>query len=101
MKPISIEKRQLIVLAKERKEKSEDIAKLLGVSLPVIKLIWRLYKQTGSVEPKKNKGRTSSLTLEIETAIHNRVETEPDITLAELIDDLKLPIKKSQLSRWL
>ena len=33
--------------------------------------------------------------------ILSQLNQEPDITLAELIDVLKLPIQKSQLSEWI
>ena len=49
MKPISIEKRELIIEAKQRKETDKNIALWLGVSESSITLIWRLYKNTGSI----------------------------------------------------
>ena len=101
MKSISIEKRQLIIIAKERKEKQADIARWLNISTQAVKSIWSLYKKTGSIEPKVHTGRKSSLTLELEKAIHRKIQNEPDATLQEIKDDLKLPIEKSQLSRWL
>jgi len=85
---ISTEKRSLLVLAKERNEKAEDIAKWLDISLPAIKQIWRIYRETGSILPKKNKGRTSSLTADMEIAIHDKIQNEPDSTLEEIIDYL-------------
>jgi transposase len=38
---------------------------------------------------------------EHETSICEKIKAETDATLQEIIDDLKLPIKKSQLHRWL
>ena len=101
MRAVSTEKRLLLVSAKERKESAEDIAKWLDISKHTIKLIWKIYKKTGSIEPKANPGRKSCLSEEIETAIHKKIQNNPDSTLQEIIDELKLPIKKSQLHRWL
>jgi len=101
MKSLSIETRKLIVLAKKRNEKADDISKWLNVSKAVIKKIWSLYNKTGNIEAKVNKGRPSSLIAEIEQSIHDKIHEIPDITLSELIDVLKLPIQKSQLHRWL
>jgi len=101
MRAISKEKRILLVAAKERKESTEDIAKWLGISKHTVKLIWKNYKKTGSIEPKRNQGRKSRLSEEMEAEIHKKVKDDPDATLLEIIDELKLPIKKSQLHRWL
>jgi transposase len=48
--------------------------------------------------PKPFPGRQSSLTTEQLVEIKETVEAENDITLEELIEKLKLPIKKSRLS---
>ena len=101
MRAISKEKRLLLVAAKERKESTEDIAKWLDISKHTIKLIWKVYNKTGSIEPKANQGRKSCLSGEIEETIHKMIKDNPDATLQEVIEDLKLPIKKSQLQRWL
>lgn len=101
MKPISNEKRHLIVSAKERKEKIKVIAQWLEVSERVIKQIWHQYKTTGSIEPKVYPGRPSSLTNEMEASIRLKIKQEPDATLSNILVDLDLPIKKTQLSNWL
>jgi hypothetical protein len=41
------------------------------------------------------------MTLEIKEKIENTIRTKPDITLAELIEELKLPIDVSRLSQIL
>jgi transposase len=101
MRAVSTEKRLLLVSAKERRESTEDIAKWLDISKHTIKLIWKVYKKTGSIEPKTNQGRKSCMSEEHEACIREKIKAEPDATLQEIIDDLKLPIKKSQLHRWL
>ena len=64
MKPISNEKRELLVAAKERGEKEEDIAKWLRVSKGSVGTIWRLFRQTGSFLPTAYTGRISVVTSE-------------------------------------
>jgi len=101
MKPISQEKRELILVAKERGETIQGIATWLQISISSVKSVWRLYLETGSIKPKAYKGRPSSLSEEMIANIHYKIETEPDSTLEDIISSLNLPIKKSQLSVWL
>jgi transposase len=101
MKPISMEKRELLIAAKTRGETEKDIAKWLDISKGSVGTIWRLFRKTGSFLPTPYPGRPSGLTSEKVKEIHATVENEPDITLSELIEKLSLPIKKSQLSRLL
>jgi transposase len=101
MKPISNEKRELLVAAKGRGEKEEDIAKWLRVSKGSVGTIWRLFRQTGSFLPTAYTGRISVMTSEKIGEICDTVKENPDITLSELIEELSLPIQKSQLSRLL
>ena len=98
METISKEKRELIIAAKERKEKGADISSWLNVSLSSVNRIWSQYKRTNSIAPKARPGRTPSLSDAKIEEIKAAVKKEPDITLEELIDSLELPIKKSRLS---
>jgi len=98
MKPISNEKRELIITAKKRGEKEEDITKWLGISVRSVSRIWKLYNETESVQPKKRPGRKSSLDEAKIEQIRNAVKQQPDLTLEELIDKLSLPIRKSRLA---
>ena len=98
MRAISKEKRELIIAAKERKEKGEDIAAWLGVSLSSVNRVWKQYKSTKSISPKVRTGRPPRLGKAKIEEIKAAVKAEPDITLEELIDRLALPIKKSRLS---
>lgn len=101
MKPITNEKREMLIAAKERGEKEEEIAKWLDISKRSIGTIWRLYRQTGSYLPTPYSGRKSVITQEKIAEIEEAVRSSPDMTLSELIEKLSLPIKKSQLSRLL
>lgn len=97
MKPISIDKREIIVAAKMRGEKPEIIALWVNVSVSSVYNVCRLAREN-KLESKPFPGRQSILTLEQLTKIKKTVETENDITLEELIEKLELPIKKSRLS---
>jgi len=101
MKPISNEKRELLVAAKQRGEKEAEIAKWLDISKGSVGTIWRLFRKTGRFLPTAYTGRPSVLTAEKIEEILATVDIESDMTLDELIENLSLPIKKSQLSRLL
>jgi transposase len=98
MKPISKDKREIIIAAKERGEKVGTIALWAGVATSSVYKILALHKESGNIEPKPFLGRPSTLTPEQLSKIKEAVEKENDITLDELIEKLKLPIKKSRLS---
>jgi transposase len=101
MKPISCEIRELIIEAKQRGEKEEKIAVWLKISKRSVGTIWKLFKDTGKIEPTKYMGRKSRLSNEKTNEVHAMLKENPDITLNELIERLLLPIKKSQLSKLL
>jgi transposase len=98
MLPISNEKRTLLVAAKQRGEKEEDIAKWLEISKSTVGKIWKLYNDTGSFFPIPYPGRLPILTPEKWIEVLELVKKEPDKTLDEIIEKLSLPIHKSRLS---
>lgn len=98
MKPISNEKRELLIEAKKRGETEKSISKWLLVSERSVTAIWRLYRETGSCLPTPYPGRQPILTSEKWGEILKLVTEEPDKTLDEIIDELSLPIHKSRLS---
>jgi transposase len=98
MKPISNEKRELIIEAKERGETEKSIAKWLKISERSVATIWRLYRETGSYLPTPYPGRQPVLTAEKWEEVIILVKNEPDKTLEEIIQELELPIRKSRLS---
>jgi transposase len=98
MRPISSDKRKLIIAAHERGETSEAIALWMNVSVSSVYNVRRLYRKSGTISPKPFPGRRSILTSEQLCRIREVVEAQNDITLEELISKLKLPIKKSRLS---
>jgi transposase len=101
MMPTSQEKRELIVAAKLRGEFTKDIEKWIGVSKSTIDKVWKLHVETGDCSAIPYQGRKSCITLEIKKKIENTIRANPDITLAELIEELKLPIGVSRLSQIL
>lgn len=101
MKPISTEKREIIIAASNRGEQPETIALWVGICLKSVYNIINLYNKNDSVEPKPYPGRPSSLTPEHLENIRLAVKEQSDITLEEIIEKLDLPIKKSRLSEIL
>jgi transposase len=101
MKPISNEKRELIIEAKQRGEKEGVIAVWLKISKRSVGTIWKLFRDTSCFQPARYPGRKSRLSDEKIDGICSAVNENPDITLNELIERLSLPIKKSQLSKLL
>jgi len=101
MKAMSLEVRHLIIAAKERGETHNDIAKWYGIKEVTVKMFLRKYRRTGIIEPKPNLGRVSMLSESQQSSIHYKIETQSDATLQEIIEELDLPIKKSQLAKWI
>jgi len=98
MKPIAKENRELIVAAKSRGEKPEDIAVWFGVSVSSVYNILALHRKTNDVTPKPYPGRPSKITEKDLEIIRASIKEKNDITLEELIEELNLPIKKTRLS---
>jgi transposase len=101
MRPISPEKREQIIEAKLRNEKTETIILWTKVSKSTIDKVWKRYRDTGSGLATPYKGRRTSITPEMEALIRAEVDTNNDITLAELVEKLSLPIGISRLSQVL
>ena len=98
MKPISNEKRELLIGAKNRGETEKDIAKWLEISERSVTAIWRRYRETGSFEPMPYPGRVPLLTEKKWEEEKAFVVKHSDATLDEIIEELSLPIQKSRLS---
>ena len=98
MVPISEEKRALLIAAKKRGEKEEDIAKWLEISKSSVGTIWGLYRKTGDYRAKPYPGAKPKLTVEKWKEVEALIAKEPDKTLEEIIEALQLPIQKSRLS---
>jgi len=101
MKPICNEVRQLIIKAKIDGRSNKEIAYFFNVGIDTITRLWRLFKQTESLEPKPYTGRPSRLTDDMIASIDTQIQTHPDATLVTIIEELDLPIGKSQLQKVL
>jgi transposase len=97
MKPIHEDVRCLIILAKAQDKTIKELSSLYFVSESTVKRVYRLHNETGTLKAKAFTGRPSRLTEEDIAIIIKKIELEPDSTLAKIIEDLKLPIAKSQL----
>jgi len=102
MRPVSNEKRELIIEAKKRGESEKNIMKWVkNTSRSSIGKIWKLCRTTGSYKPKPYKGNNRKITPQTEEKIRQTIKEKPDITLQELIDELSLNVCESGLSRRL
>jgi transposase len=101
MRPIPNELRINIIEAKKRNEPTVIIKEWFNVSKKSIERIWSNFKKTGSYLPKPFPGKQSGFTEEMNNKIINKIKEKPDITQAELIDELKLSISQPGLSKHL
>jgi transposase len=101
MVPTSKEIRKLIVAAKLRCESTKDIEKWVGVSKSTIDKVWKLHVKTGDCSATPYRGRKSCITPELKEKIENTIRANSDITLSELVEELKLPMGVSRLSQIL
>ena len=98
--PMSHDLRKRIIEAKSRGDTNRKIAQEKGVSESAVERLLALYRATGSYEPREYKrGRKPRLTPEQLEAVRSRILAQPDISLLELIDELKLPVCESALCR--
>jgi len=98
--PFSNDLRKRIIEAKERGDTVVKIAKDKGVCESAVVRIYRLYRDTGSYEPRPHSlGRKPRLTSEQLEAVKARIVEQPDISLMELIEELRLPLCESALCR--
>ena len=98
--PLSNDLRKRIIEAKERGDTVGKIAAEKGVCESAVVRIFRLYRHTGSYEPRPHSlGRKPRLTPEQLEAVKSQITGQPDITLQELIEELQLPLCESALCR--
>jgi transposase len=102
MRPISDEKRQMIIEAKKRGETEKTILTWIkDISRSSITKIYKQYQKTGNHKPKPCPGSKNKLTPKQDQQIKEQIKQTPDITLNELIDKLDLTITQSGLSKQL
>jgi transposase len=98
--PLSNDLRKRIIEAKLRGDTEDKIAAEKEVNKSTITKLWALYRETGSYEARPNpNGRKPALSAGQLEQITQKINQQPDITLQELIDLLKLPVCVSALCR--
>jgi transposase len=80
---------------------SAPIEKWIGVSKSTVDKVWKLHVKTGDCSATPYRGRKPRITPELREKIENTIRANSDITLTELIEELKLPIGVSRLSQIL
>ena len=87
------EARNLLVEAYEKTHDAKGIALAYGVSVPSVYRLAEQKARTGSVDLRVSKrGRKSILAQEDLEKIARTVDEQPDITLAEIVEKLNLPV---------
>jgi transposase len=67
----------------------QGLAERFSVSVSFVRDLLRLYRQTGSVEPRGHRGgHPRALSTEAADCLRAQVEAEPDLTLAEHVERL-------------
>jgi transposase len=98
--PLSNDLRKRIIEAKLRGNTEDKIAREKEVNKSTVTKLWALYRKTGSYAARPNpNGRKPKLSPQQLEQITNTINDKPDITLQELIDELKLPVCVSALCR--
>ena len=87
------EARNLLVEAYEKTHDAKGIALAYGVSVPTVYRLAEQKAKTGSVDLRvKERGRKRVLGQEDLEDIAKIIDAQPDITLAEIVEKLELPV---------
>ena len=87
------EARNLLVEAYEKTHDAKGIALAYGVSVPTVYQLAEQKAKTGSVDLRVSKrGRKRVLGQEALEKIAKTIDARPDITLAEIVEKLELPV---------
>lgn len=87
------EARNLLVEAYEKTHDAKRIALAYGVSVPTVYRLAEQKARTGSIDLRVSKrGRKRVLVQEDLEKIAKAIEEQPDITLAEIVEKLNLPV---------
>ena len=98
--PLSRDIRKRIIEAREKGDSIQKIAVEKGVGVNTIVCLLRLYKETGSYEPRPlNNGRKPRLDEDTLEKIRKRIEEQPDIALQELKEEFALPVSVQALCK--
>ena len=87
------EARNLLVEAYEKTHDAKGIALAYGVSVPTVYRLAEQKAKTGSVDLRVSKrGRKRILGQDALEKIAKTIDAQPDITLAEIVEKLELPV---------
>jgi transposase len=101
-KPISNDKREVIIKHKQAGESEENICKWLFIHPRTVQRVWKKYNETGSYEPNPlNNGRKPLVSNETMDNVVIKIKEAPDMTLRELIDEFSLGISEAALCKRL
>ena len=89
MKPYSLDLREKIIRALEAQEGTqEEIAERFSVSTSFVVKLWRRWRETGSAAALPHAGGRPRSLHAAEAAIRRALERQPDLTLAELCEEV-------------
>ena len=87
------EARNLLVEAYEKTHDAKAVALAYGVSVPTVYRLAEQKAKTGSVDLRvSERGRKRVLTPEDSERIAKAIDSQPDITLSEIVEKLGLPV---------
>ncbi len=94
------EARNLLVEAYEKTHDAKGIALAYGVSVPTVYRLAEQKAKTGSVDLRVSKrGRKRVLGQDALEKIAKTIDARPDITLAEIVEKLELPVRIETVRR--
>lgn len=97
---LSDDLRKRIIVDNEKGLSCPKIATKYSIHVNTVQKLIELYRETGSYQPRKQRhGKKSCLTEELLNNIESKIYEQPDITLEEIIEEFKLPISKSMMSK--
>jgi len=98
---MSIEIRQKVINAHKLGMSVKDICRFFDLKPAAVYDLIRLERNTGDITPQTNKcGRKPALTAEDLEWLRLLIECEPDITLADIKDELGLQISIGAISNY-
>lgn len=84
MRPLSQDLRHRIIAARERGEGTGEVCKRFGVSRKSVERFWNEHCRTGQCLPQKIGGYRRSRLAPHDRRLQRWIETQPDLSLAEL-----------------
>jgi len=97
---LSIDLRERIMYAYNSGVPVKEVAAQFYVGADAVYKLIQHVNRTGSVRPKPlNNGRKPKLNEEQHEKIRQTIQARPDITLAQMVKELELPVSVSALSK--